>query len=193
MVSDLGERTVGLGLSRCYDPGRVGDGTVRQVRAYVGLGANLGDREATIRRAVELLGKVEGVDVVAVSTLRETEPWGPVEQPPYLNGVAVVETRLEPRALLDVLLDVERRLGRVRVPLERWGPRTVDLDLLLYGDVVVDEPGLGVPHPRLHERRFVLEPLAELAPDAVVPGLGTVAELLRAVEAGSPAQTGPVH
>jgi 2-amino-4-hydroxy-6-hydroxymethyldihydropteridine diphosphokinase len=163
------------------------------VRAYVGLGSNLGDREGTVRRAVELLGEAEGIDVAAVSTLRETEPWGPVEQPPYLNGVAAVETELEPRALLDVLRDVERRLGRVRAAGERWGPRTVDLDLLLFGVLVVAEPGLSVPHPRLHERRFVLEPLAELAPGAVVPGRGNVSELLRALGAGSPAGTGPVH
>lgn len=152
------------------------------MRAYIGLGANLGDREATVRRAVDLLDEAEAVQVVAVSTLRETAPWGPVEQPSYLNGVAAVETELEPRALLDLLLDVERRLGRDRLAGERWGPRTVDLDLLLYGDEVVDEPGLSVPHPRLHERRFALEPLAELAPDVVVPGRGAVSGLLRAVD-----------
>ncbi|MCZ7588589.1 MAG: 2-amino-4-hydroxy-6-hydroxymethyldihydropteridine diphosphokinase [Gaiella sp.] len=163
------------------------------MRAYVGLGANLGDREATIARAIELLAEADGVEVVAVSALRETEPWGPVEQPAYLNGVVAVETALAPRALLGLLLDVERRLGRVRVARERWGPRTIDLDLLLYGDEVVDEPGLAVPHPRLHERRFALEPLVELAPGAVVPGRGTVSELLRALAAGSPPQTGPVH
>ena len=163
------------------------------MRAYIGLGANIGDRETTIRRAIELVGEAQDVDVVAVSALRETEPWGPVEQPPYVNGVAVVETELEPRALLDVLLEVERRLGRVRAAGERWGPRTVDLDLLLFGDLVVDEPGLSVPHPWLHERRFVLEPLAELAPDAVVPGRGRVSELLDALDGGSPAQAGPVH
>ncbi len=111
-----------------------------------------------------------------MSTLRETEPWGPVEQPPFLNGAAAVETSLEPRALLDVLLEVERRLGRVRD--ERWGPRTIDLDLLLYGDTVVDEPGLTVPHPRLRERAFALEPLLELDPDLVVPGQGSAAVLL---------------
>jgi 2-amino-4-hydroxy-6-hydroxymethyldihydropteridine diphosphokinase len=152
------------------------------VRAFVGLGANLGDREATIRRAVAMLDELVGVTVVGVSTLRETEPWGPVEQPGYLNGAAVVETELGPRKLLDALLDVERRLGRVRGNEERWGPRTIDLDLLLYGDVVLDEPGLEVPHPRLHERRFALEPVAELAPAAVVPGRGTAAELLRTLD-----------
>jgi len=146
------------------------------VRAYVGLGANLGDREATIRRAVALVDGLAGVAVVGVSSLRETEPWGPVEQPPFLNGAAALETSLEPRALLGVLLDVERRLGRVRD--ERWGPRTIDLDLLLYGDAVVDEPGLTVPHPRLCERAFALEPLLELDPDLVVPGQGSAAVLL---------------
>jgi 2-amino-4-hydroxy-6-hydroxymethyldihydropteridine diphosphokinase len=150
------------------------------VRAFVGLGSNLGDREATIARAVELLSGAEGVEIVAVSSLRETEPWGPVDQPSYLNGAAEVTTDLPPRALLDVLLAVERALGRERGG-ERWGPRTIDLDLLLYDGVTVDEPGLTVPHPRLHERRFALEPLAELAPAAVVPGRGTAAELLAAL------------
>jgi 2-amino-4-hydroxy-6-hydroxymethyldihydropteridine diphosphokinase len=139
--------------------------------AYVGLGANLADREGTIRAAV-----AELPDVVAVSTLRETDPVGITDQPRFLNGVAALETNLTPRELLDVLLAVERRLGRER--LERWGPRTIDLDLLLYGDEVIDEEGLTVPHPRLHERRFVLEPLADLAPSLVVPGLGGVEHLL---------------
>jgi len=152
------------------------------VRAYIGLGANLGDRETTIERAVRLLDDVDGVEVVAVSTLRETEPWGPVEQPPYLNGAAAVETALAPRALLEVLLDVERRLGRVRDG-ERYGPRTIDLDLLLFGDLELDETGLTLPHPRLHERRFALEPLAELAPAAVVPGRGTATQLLASLQA----------
>jgi 2-amino-4-hydroxy-6-hydroxymethyldihydropteridine diphosphokinase len=139
--------------------------------AYVGLGANLGDREATIRAAVaELPG------VVAVSSLRETDPVGITEQPRFLNGVAALETELTPRELLDVLLAVERRLGRER--RQRWGPRTIDLDLLLYGDEVIDDDGLTVPHPRLHERRFVLEPLADLAPVLEVPGLGRVEKLL---------------
>ena len=139
--------------------------------AYVGLGANLGDREGTIRAAVaDLPG------VVAVSTLRETDPVGITDQPRFLNGVAALETELAPRELLDVLLAVERRLGRERG--KRWGPRTIDLDLLLYGDETVDEPGLTVPHPRLHERRFALEPLAELDPELVVPGRGRVKDLL---------------
>jgi 2-amino-4-hydroxy-6-hydroxymethyldihydropteridine diphosphokinase len=150
------------------------------MRAYIGVGSNLGDREATIGRAVALLGSCADVDVLGMSTLRETEPWGPVEQPRFLNAAIAVETSLEPRALLGVLLDVERRLGRVRE--ERFGPRTIDLDLLVYGDAVVDEPGLIVPHPRLHERAFALEPLRELDSELVVPGRGRVAELLAALE-----------
>ena len=153
------------------------------MRAYVGLGANLGDREATIRRAVALLEATRGIRVTAVSTLRETEPWGPVEQPPFLNGAVEVETELEPRALLDVLLDVERRLGRTREG-ERFGPRTIDLDLLVVDGVTCAEPGLMLPHPRLHERRFALEPLAELAPDLLVPGRGSVAQLLASLDRG---------
>jgi 2-amino-4-hydroxy-6-hydroxymethyldihydropteridine diphosphokinase len=153
----------------------------RGMRAYVGLGANLGDREAAISQALRLLGEADGVDVVAVSSLRETEPWGPVEQPPFLNGAAAVETTRGPRELLELLLAVEHRLGRVRAG-ERFGPRTIDLDLLLYDDVEFEEPGLTLPHPRLHERRFALEPLAELAPDAVVPGRGPVSELLSALD-----------
>jgi 2-amino-4-hydroxy-6-hydroxymethyldihydropteridine diphosphokinase len=140
-------------------------------RAYVGLGANLGDREAAIRRAAELIGAVR------LSSIRETEPWGVTDQPRFLNAVAETETELPPRALLTRLLEVERQLGRVRGE-ERWGPRTIDLDLLLYGSEAIAEAGLTVPHPHLHERLFVLEPLAELAPDLVVPGRGDVASLL---------------
>ena len=149
-------------------------------RAYVGLGANLGDRERTLHAAVDALAAQEGIEVVAVSTLRETEPVGVGEQPLYLNGVAALATTLTARELLDRLLAVEQRFGRVRVPDEH-GPRTLDLDLLLYGDEVIDEPELQVPHPRLHERRFVLEPLAELAPGLVVPGRGDMECLLRGV------------
>jgi 2-amino-4-hydroxy-6-hydroxymethyldihydropteridine diphosphokinase len=149
-------------------------------RAYVGLGANLGDRERTLRTAVDALAAEEGIEVVAVSTLRETEPVGVGEQPLYLNGAAELETTLTARELLARLLAVEQQFGRVRVPDEH-GPRTLDLDLLLYGDEAIDEPGLTVPHPRLHERRFILEPLAELAPGLVVPGRGDMESLLRGV------------
>ncbi len=150
-------------------------------RAYVGLGANLGDRERTIRDALRALAEDNAIEVLAVSTLRETEPVGVGEQPLFLNGAALLETTLGARELLARLLAVEQRFGRVRVPGEH-GPRTLDLDLLLYGDETIDEPGVTVPHPRLHERRFVLEPLAELAPDLVVPGRGRVESLLTGVD-----------
>ena len=145
--------------------------------AYVGLGANLGDREATIRRAVELLAERVGIEVLAVSALRETDPVGLEDQPRFMNGAAVLETTLGPRALLETLLEVERVLGRTRDG-PRFGPRAIDLDLLLYDDETVDEPGLTVPHPRLHERRFALEPLAELDPALAIPGRGRVLVLL---------------
>jgi 2-amino-4-hydroxy-6-hydroxymethyldihydropteridine diphosphokinase len=148
--------------------------------AYVGLGANLGQREATLARAVQLLEEAARVEVVGVSELRETDPVGVVDQPPFLNGAVSVDTTLPPRALLNLLLEIERSLGRVRE--ERWGPRVVDLDLLVYGDEVIDEPALRVPHPSLHERRFALEPLAELDPDLKVPRLGKVSALLAALD-----------
>jgi 2-amino-4-hydroxy-6-hydroxymethyldihydropteridine diphosphokinase len=150
-------------------------------RAFVGLGANLGDREATLRRAVALLGEDPAVEVARMSTLRETDPVGYLDQPRFLNGAAEVETELPPRALLDRLLDVERTLGRERTG-PRFGPRTVDLDLLLYGGETIEEAGLRVPHPRLHERRFALEPLAELDPELEIPGRGPIRILLAALQ-----------
>ena len=154
------------------------------MRAYVGLGSNLGDREATLRRALELLADEEGIEVVAVSAFRETDPVGYLDQPRFLNGAATLETTLPPRELLGRLLAVEQALGRTRGDGPRFGPRTIDLDLLLYSGEEIDEPGLRIPHPRLHERRFVLEPLAELAPDAVVGGRGSVSALLAELVSG---------
>jgi 2-amino-4-hydroxy-6-hydroxymethyldihydropteridine diphosphokinase len=147
------------------------------IRAYVGLGSNLGDREATLLRALELLAAEPRLAVVAVSVFRDTEPVGYVEQPRFLNGVAAVDTELSARELLDRLLGVERSLGRRRSG-PRFGPRTVDLDLLLYGDATIEEPGLSVPHPRLDDRRFVLEPLAELDPSLTLPDGRKVLDLL---------------
>jgi 2-amino-4-hydroxy-6-hydroxymethyldihydropteridine diphosphokinase len=147
-------------------------------KAYVALGSNLGDREATIRAALAELDATPGVRVIAVSTLVETEPVGYLDQPRFINGAAVLETSLEPRQLLDVLLAAERRLGRVREGVPAGGPRAIDLDLLLYDGAEIDEPGLRVPHPRLHERRFVLEPLAELDPALEVPGKAQIQTLL---------------
>lgn len=139
-------------------------------RAFLGLGSNLGDREATLRDAVAALP-----DVVAVSPVYETEPvGGPPGQPRYLNLVVELRTALSPRDLLDLAHALEQAAGRVRV--ERDGPRTLDVDVLLVGDLTVDEPDLVVPHPRLHERRFVVRPLADIAPDVVDEGWQEQAE-----------------
>jgi 2-amino-4-hydroxy-6-hydroxymethyldihydropteridine diphosphokinase len=148
---------------------------------YVALGSNLGDREGTIRRALELLEADGQIEVVAVSSLHETDPVGYLDQPRFLNGAAALRTQLAPRALLERLQDIERELGRDRSG-PRYGPRTIDLDLLFYGDETVDEPGLQIPHPRLAERRFVLEPLAELDGSLEVPGRGSVQALLAALQ-----------
>jgi 2-amino-4-hydroxy-6-hydroxymethyldihydropteridine diphosphokinase len=148
-------------------------------RAYIGLGSNLGDREATLRAGVAALAEEDGVELVAVSSLRETDPVGYLDQPPFLNGVAVVDTTLPPGELLGRLLEIEARFGRDRSAVPAGGPRTLDLDLLLYGGAEIREETLQIPHPRLHERAFVLDPLAEVAPGLEVPGQGTV-EALRA-------------
>ena len=148
------------------------------VQAFVGLGSNLGDREGTLRAAVGRLRALPHTSVVAVSKLRDTEPVGYLEQPRFLNGAVELETELSARALLDALMELERRFGRDRNAYPPQGPRTLDLDLLLYGGETIAEPGLAVPHPRLHERRFVLEPLADLAPALEVPGKGEVQTLL---------------
>ena len=153
-------------------------------RAFVGLGANLGDREATILRALARLKEESEIRVVRVSTLRETDPVGHVDQPQFLNGVVELETELPARGLLTRLLAIERKLGRTRGDGPPLGPRTIDLDLLLYGEDTIAEAGLQVPHPRLHERRFALEPLAELDPSAVIPGRGQVQTLLAELESG---------
>jgi 2-amino-4-hydroxy-6-hydroxymethyldihydropteridine diphosphokinase len=149
--------------------------------AYVGLGANLGDREAMLRSALEQLRTEPGMRVTAVSAFRDTAPVGLVDQPRFLNAAAAVETELGARELLDRLLGIERRLGRRREG-PRFGPRTIDLDLLLYGDERIDEPGLHVPHPRLHERLFALEPLTELDQSLVVPGRGALADLVAGLQ-----------
>jgi 2-amino-4-hydroxy-6-hydroxymethyldihydropteridine diphosphokinase len=153
-------------------------------RAYVGLGANLGARAAMLRAALEQLAGEAGVEVTGVSSFRETEPIGITDQPRFLNAAARVETGLSARDLLDRLLAIERRLGRTRAG-PRFGPRTIDLDLLLYGGELIDEPGLTVPHPRLHERLFALEPLAELDPELAVPGCGALAAIVARLQSAS--------
>ena len=153
-------------------------------RAFVGLGANLGDRDGTLRAAVKRLGGVAGT-VTKVSALRDTEPVGYVDQPRFLNGVVELETSLSPRALLDELLSIEREFGRDRSAAPPQGPRTLDLDLLLYGRETIHEPGLEVPHPRLHERAFVLEPLVELDPELEIPGQGPVQALLAKLDSAA--------
>jgi len=147
--------------------------------AYIGVGSNIGDRQANIDAAVRALGGVADIDVVAVSSVQQSRPvGGPAGQRDYLNAVVAILTTLGPRALLNTLRQIEQQLGRRRV--ERWGPRTIDLDLLLYDQQVIDEEDLVVPHPRMHQRRFVMEPLAEIAPGAMHPVLGRRAdEILR--------------
>jgi 2-amino-4-hydroxy-6-hydroxymethyldihydropteridine diphosphokinase len=151
------------------------------MRSFIGLGSNLGDREAYLRRALDLLRADPSIELLAVSSFRETDPVGFLDQPRFLNAAAALETELAARALLERLLAVEQVLGRRRDG-PRFGPRTIDLDLLLHGEEVVKEPGLTVPHPRLAERRFVLEPLHELDPGLVIPGRGLLADLLAALQ-----------
>ena len=136
--------------------------------AYIALGSNLGDKEKNLRRALLLLTQ-QGVEVVRVSSFLSTEPYGVTDQPQFLNAVACVRTSLVPLALLDVLLATELAMGRVR--LRRWGERNIDLDLLLYEDVVLDTPRLRLPHPDMQNRDFVLLPLAEIAPELKHPTL----------------------
>lgn len=149
------------------------------VAVHLGLGSNLGDRDATLRAAIAAIGSE--VTIARVSSIYETAPWGRRDQPAFLNCCVSAETAIRPRPLLALLKDIERRLGRT--PADRWGPRVIDLDLLLYGDEVVADSGLVVPHPHLMERAFVLVPLAEIAGETVIAGAGlTVRDALGRVE-----------
>ncbi len=159
--------------------------------AFIALGSNLGDREAHLRFAVQGIDALPGVEFVRGSRIYETEPVGPAGQGAYLNAVVEVATTRTPRELLTALLGIEEEAGRKRSAEEtRWGPRVLDLDLLLYGDRQIDEPGLSLPHPRMHERAFVLEPLCEIAGDRLHPRLRTrFAEL--AAQVGDPEAVRP--
>lgn len=151
----------------------------RSVRAYVAFGANLGEPVTAFALALERLAALPGTQVVAQSSLYRTAPIGVIGQPDYINAVIALDTRLGARPLLDALLGIEREGGRQRA--FHMAPRTMDLDLLLYGEQVIDEHGLQVPHPRMHLRAFTLQPLAEIAPSALIPGLGMAAALLPTV------------
>lgn len=137
-------------------------------QVLIGLGGNMGDPAAAMAEALRLLGDTPGVRVVAASRLYRTPPWGKLDQPEFLNACAILDVDLEPQALLELALDLETRLKRVR--LERWGPRTIDIDVLAYGQSRIETPTLTLPHPRIRERAFVLMPLAELAPDLMIEG-----------------------
>lgn len=153
------------------------------VTAYLGLGANLGDRELYIKTALRELDALPTMTVVKVSSLYQTAPIGKKDQPEFLNAAAMVRTPLPPEELLAQILHLELRMGRVRN--ERWGPRVIDVDILAYADAVVEVPGLSIPHPRLKERAFALVPLAEIAPDLVLPGDARSMKILAAEQAKS--------
>jgi len=156
------------------------------VQACIGLGANLGDAVAAVQGALQALDALPDTHLVVASRLYRTPAWGKTDQPAFVNAAAVLETGLDARALLDAMLSIERDFGRERAGdgSDRWGARTLDLDLLLYGDEAIDEPGLHVPHPHLHERAFALVPLIEIAPDVVIPGHGRAADLVAAMVTG---------
>ena len=151
---------------------------------YLSLGSNLGDRRKNIRSALAQIGDSAFITLLRCSPLYETEPVGlPAGAPLFLNGAAEIDTALPPRELLERLLAMEQELGRMRSANARYESRTIDLDILLFGDLIISEPGLQIPHPRMHERWFVLKPLADLCPDRIIPGCSlSVSEVLRALE-----------
>jgi len=153
------------------------------VRAWVGLGGNLGDVQATLNEALMALDGLPQTSIRSQSAFYRSPPWGRTDQPAFINAVVELQTRLAPRVLLDYLLEIESRFGRVRKPEDKWGPRKLDLDLLVFGDEQLNQPGMHVPHPRLSERAFVLVPMNEIAPRLDIPGHGVVHELLAGVDA----------
>lgn len=156
--------------------------TAAAARAFIGLGSNLGQAKETVNQALAALAHLPETRMVAHSMLYRTPPWGRVDQPDFINAVAELQTWLTPQALLEQLLALECRFGRVRNDTERWGPRQLDLDLLAYDEKILDELGLHLPHPHLHERAFALVPLAEIAPELLIPGRGRVSELLAGLD-----------
>lgn len=161
-------------------------GAASTVEAAIGLGANLGDPAATLRSAFDALAALPATALVAASPLYRSAAWGREDQPAFVNAVARLRTALAPDALLEALLRIETAHGRVRAddPALRWGPRLLDLDLLLYGDACIDTPRLRVPHPHLHQRAFALRPLLDVWPDASIPGIGPARGLLPAIDDG---------
>ena len=154
------------------------------VRAFIALGSNMGDIEITLTEALWAIDALPQTTIRAQSAYYRTPAWGRTDQPDFINAAVEVRTRMTPRVLLEQLLEIEKRFGRTRRDGERWGPRTLDLDLLMYGDEHINEPGLHLPHPRMHERAFVLVPLAEIASALEIPGHGCVRDLLATMDVG---------
>ena len=151
------------------------------IRAFLGMGGNVGDVPTTLAEAMWAIDSLPQTSIRAQSSFYRTPPWGRTDQPEFINAVVELQTRLDPRVLLNYLLEIETRFGRDRSESEKWGPRELDLDLLTFGDESIDEPGMHIPHPHLHERAFVLVPLSEIAPSLEIPGVGIVSELLASV------------
>lgn len=152
------------------------------IRAFVGLGGNVGDVENTMMEALMAIDGLPQTSIRAQSSLYRSPPWGRTDQDDFINAVIELRTRLAARVLLDYLLEIETRFGRIRDGNDKWGPRTLDLDLLVFGDESLNLPGMHVPHPRMHERAFVLVPLAEIAAGLEIPGQGLVRDLLSAID-----------
>ena len=148
------------------------------VHAFIALGGNLGDVEITLAEALWAIDALPQTTIRSQSSFYRTPAWGNTAQPDFINAAVEVRTRMPVRVLMGQLLEIEKKFGRVRSPGDRWGPRTLDLDILMFGTEIINEPGLQLPHPRLHERAFVLVPLAEIAPALEIPGHGRVRELL---------------
>jgi 2-amino-4-hydroxy-6-hydroxymethyldihydropteridine diphosphokinase len=147
------------------------------MRSFIGLGSNLGDRAENLRQAIRALQATPGIEVAQVSGIYETEPVGGPAQPDYLNAVVEIDTHFGPRAIFEACMTIEHALGRERSTEEHWGPRVIDLDVLTCGDLMVSDPDLEIPHPRIAERAFVLVPFSEIAPYIDIPGLGRVHDL----------------